>query len=84
MAFSPDGQLWIVTITKDRKIASLWDDKGKQLVTLSGHQGKKVEGVTLSPDGQFLAVNGDDGSVWLGDTKGKKQLIKRRCTVVVC
>jgi WD40 repeat protein len=76
VAFSPDGQLLTAKITNDGKIASLWDHKGKQLVKLSGHQGKKVEGVTLSPDGQLLAVNGDDGSVWLGDTKGKKQLIK--------
>ena len=76
VAFSPDNQLFTAKITKDRKIASLWDHKGKQLVTLSGHQGKDVEGVTLSPDGQLLAVNGDDGSVWLGDTKGKKRLIK--------
>jgi WD40 repeat protein len=76
VAFSPDGQLFTAKITKDDKIASLWDDKGKQLVTLSGPQGKKVETVRLSPDGQLLAVNGDDGSVLLGDTKGKKKLIK--------
>jgi WD40 repeat protein len=76
VAFSPDGQLLTAKITNDGKIASLWDDKGKQLVKLSGPQGKKVEGVMLSPDGQLLAVNGDDGSVLLGDTKGKKRLIK--------
>jgi WD40 repeat protein len=76
VAFSPDNQLFTAKITKDDKIASLWDHKGKQLVTLSGPQGKKVERVKLSPDGQLLAVNGDDGSVLLGDTKGKKRLIK--------
>ncbi len=32
--------------------------------------------MTLSPDGQLLGVNGDDGSVLLGDTKGKERLIK--------
>ena len=76
MAFSPDGQLLTAKITKDRKIASLWDHKGKSLVTLSGHQGKDVENVTLSPDGQLLAVNGYDGSVLVGDTKNNKRLIK--------
>lgn len=71
VAFSPDGQLLRATTTNDG-IFRLWDDKGNQLVKLSesGNEGE------IGPDGQILAVSRNDGSIWLGDTKGKKQLIK--------
>jgi WD40 repeat protein len=71
VAFSQDGQLLSATTTNDG-IVRLWNDKGKPPIKLSGYQGS-VSSVAIDPDGQHLAV-GDSKGVWLGDTKGKKQL----------
>jgi WD40 repeat protein/energy-coupling factor transporter ATP-binding protein EcfA2 len=78
VAFSPDDRLLIATTTDDG-IVRLWDDKGKSLVRLSGYQGDDIR-LAISPDGQHLAVEGDDGSVHLGDTKGNKQSLKLQGT----
>jgi WD40 repeat protein len=78
VAFSLNDQLLIATTTDDG-IARLWDDKGKSLVTLSGDQGDDIR-VAISPDGQHLAVGGDDGSVHLGNIKGNKQSLKLQGT----
>jgi len=71
VAFNPDSQLSIATTTNEG-IVRLWNDKGKPPIALSGYQGQ-VSTVAIGPDGQHLAV-GDSNGVWLGDTKGKKQL----------
>lgn len=71
VTFSREGQLSIATTT-DKGIVRLWDDKGKSLARFSGIKGLS----RFSPDGQQLAVGGDDGSVRLEDTKGNKQSLK--------
>jgi WD40 repeat protein len=77
VAFSPDGQLLTAKITNDGKIASLWDAQRQAASHAFGASRQESRGRDVEPGWSgLLAVNGDDGSVWLGDTKGKKQLIK--------
>ena len=65
-AYSPDGQR-IVTASAD-KTAKVWDAKtGRELFTLTGHNGI-VFAATYSPDGKRIATAGGDGIVQIYTT----------------
>ncbi|HBL57444.1 MAG TPA: hypothetical protein DDZ80_02455, partial [Cyanobacteria bacterium UBA8803] len=68
---SPDGQT-IASGSNDRTV-KLWNLQGKELLTLTRHQGL-VLSVSFSPDGQTIASGSNDGTVKLWNLQGKELL----------
>ncbi|QDL11904.1 hypothetical protein DP114_31965 [Brasilonema sennae CENA114] len=68
VAISTDGQT--IVSGGDDGAVRLWDSKGNQLPTLTGHQGA-VNSVAISIDSQTIVSGGNDGTVRLWDSKGK-------------
>ncbi|MEM7164742.1 MAG: protein kinase [Planctomycetota bacterium] len=66
---APDGKL-IVTCGFDRT-ARIWDDSGRQVAVLRGHDGASVNAATFSPDAQRVITACDDGTARLWDVAGK-------------
>jgi len=66
-SISPDG-LTIFTASKDT--ATLWNLLGDQLVTLKGHKGR-INSVSFSSDGKFLATASSDSTAKIWKTDGK-------------
>ncbi|NEQ70693.1 MAG: hypothetical protein F6K21_35420, partial [Symploca sp. SIO2D2] len=69
IAFSPQGNL-LASASEDNTI-KLWNQKGKLLETLKGHQGW-VYGVAISPDGKTIASVGEDKTLKLWNLDGKE------------
>ncbi|MEJ6485362.1 CHAT domain-containing protein [Nostoc punctiforme UO1] len=66
LAFGGNGSVWLGGIKRK-----------KQQIKLQGNQEAEqqiIGPVEISPDGQHLAVRGNQGSVWLGDTKDQMLL----------
>jgi WD40 repeat protein len=70
--FSPDGAL-LATATAATRVVRLWGAADrKERARLPGLR-KKVTALAFSPDGRFLAVGSDDGSVRLWDVAGARE-----------
>lgn len=69
--FSPDGK---ILATADREEAKLWDaETGKQLFLLPGSINSGVP--AFSPDGKYVAVGGQDGTVSMWETATGQQYL---------
>ncbi|MCY7332306.1 MAG: WD40 repeat domain-containing protein, partial [Pseudanabaena sp. CAN_BIN31] len=69
VVFSSDGKR-LATSGSDGT-ARVWDESGKELAKLQGHQGF-VWSVVFSPDGKRLATSGSDGTARVWDESGKE------------
>jgi len=69
IAFSPQGNL-LASASEDNTI-KLWNQEGKSLATLKGHQGW-VYGVAISPNGKMIASVGEDKTLRLWNLDGKE------------
>ena len=69
IAFSPDGQF--VLTGSDDKTAKLWNLKGEEIRTFTGHS-DYVSSVAFSPDGQFVLTGSSDNTAILWNLEGKE------------
>jgi WD40 repeat protein len=67
VSFSPDGKL---LATADDKTLKLWDEQGKLLQSLTGHD-ESILGVSFSPDSQYIASASADNTVNIWRKDGK-------------
>lgn len=67
VSFSPDGKM---LATADEKTLKLWDEQGKLLQSLTGHD-ESILGVSFSPDSQYIASASADNTVKIWRKDGK-------------
>jgi WD40 repeat protein len=64
--FSPDGKILATNGSEDPK---LWNaETGKQLFLLPGFKSGSAQGPVFTPDGKYVAVAGQDGTVSIWET----------------
>ncbi len=63
VSFSRDGSM--TAVTEANGLVRIWDSTGRQLATLSGHEGL-VHEARFHPNGRYVVTAGDDGTalVW--------------------
>lgn len=68
VAFSPDGK---VLATVGNRYIEFWDPKIGESLVRFGNRDEEVYAMTFSPNGQYLAVAGQDGSIELWSTNDR-------------
>ena len=74
IVFAPDGKRFATSSIDGT--ARIWDENGKELAILKGHQ-SEVMSVVFSSDGKRLATSSRDGTARIWDENGKELAILR-------
>jgi WD40 repeat protein len=80
LAFSPDGETLAVNASQAIRLMDV--RTGKERLPLEGHR-RPVQGVSFSPDGQWIATAGDRPRLWNAAT-GKERPLAGSASRVAC
>lgn len=72
--YSPDGKK-ILMASRDQTAKIWYAVTGKEILTLTGHDGEEIESETYSPDGQRVVTASDDQTVKIWHTETGQELL---------